>query len=109
MSDTQISKEAMEKAKFIANSLPPATINSLLVGGLETRDTLIDILALEFTNYQKRIDELEKDLTDVCEYTMHAMWCATLVPIINLKCNCGASDLHERIKSHLTKGVKEEG
>jgi hypothetical protein len=64
------------------------------------------LIALEFTNYQKRIEELEKDLMDVCGYTMHLAWCDTSVPIINLKCNCGASDLHERIKSHLAKGVK---
>jgi hypothetical protein len=105
----QISKEAMEKATFIADNLPPATIDALLGGGYETRDALIDILAIEFTNYQKRIDELKKDLADVCEYTMHSAWCATSVPIINLKCNCGASDLHDRIKFQLSKGVKEEG
>jgi hypothetical protein len=79
------SKEAMEKAIFIADSLPPATINSLLVGGYETRDTLINILALEFTNYQKRIEELERENRKLCR----------------------SMDGYYSLKSHLAKGVKE--
>jgi predicted RNase H-like nuclease (RuvC/YqgF family) len=99
------SRRLIEKAKEVLTTYWGQTFSAQN----EAQEWLINHLALEFTKYQKRIDELEKDLIEVCEYTMHAMWCATLVPIINLKCNCGASDLHERIKYHLAKGVKEEG
>jgi hypothetical protein len=91
------SKEAMEKAIFIADSLPPATINSLLVGGYETRDTLINILALEFTNYQKRIEKLER-----AEWLLHQMF-----NDLPTNRNWLNPDIEREIKSHLAKGVKE--
>jgi transcriptional regulator of heat shock response len=53
----QISKEAMEKAIDIMNNH-----SGLRTFSLREHD-LIQKYALEFTNYQKRIDELEKQLS----------------------------------------------
>jgi hypothetical protein len=97
----QISKEAMEKATFIADNLPPATIDALLGGGYETRDALIDILAIEFTNYQKRIEELEKLLTDSLPLHKKARECYVALEYHSAWTEC---DYYEqRIKSHLVK------
>jgi hypothetical protein len=96
------SKEAMEKALFIANSLPPETINSLLVGGYETRDTLINILALEFTNYQKRIEKLEKDLKEA-----HMLLTGCQGTVLFKSVSFAKRVENFISKSHLAKGVKE--
>jgi transcriptional regulator of heat shock response len=53
----QISKESMEKAIDIMNNH-----SGLRTFSLREHD-LIQKYALEFTNYQKRIDELEKQLS----------------------------------------------
>jgi hypothetical protein len=88
----QISKEAMERAQRFLGAyyfLVPQPV--------------VDKFALEFTNYQKRIEELEKvvalcleTLTDGEQSEPHAY-----LPAINA---CRSA-----IKSHLAKGVKEEG
>jgi hypothetical protein len=81
------SKEAMEKAREMIGSV----IWNLAPNASQDTATLI---ALEFTNYQKRIEELEK-----CEkWLLHTEDCMNYS-----KCRCGLDEF----KSQLAKGVKE--
>jgi hypothetical protein len=116
------SKEAMEKAKEKLAWSKSKWITTYDIGEFMFADTilsrsqkefvkqvngLLEIaqsdIAIEFTNYQKRIEELEKvvalcleTLTDGEQSEPHAY-----LPAINA---CRSA-----IKSHLAKGVKEEG
>jgi hypothetical protein len=98
----QISKEAMEKAAFIADNLPPATIDALLGGGYETRDALIDILAIEFTAYQKRIEELENLLWQTRSFVGECADCS-----MSGASMCAATELYPKIEAAL-KCLKQD-
>jgi predicted RNase H-like nuclease (RuvC/YqgF family) len=74
----------------------------LLVGGYETRDTLINILALEFTNYQKRIEKLEKDLKEA-----HMLLTGCQGTVLFKSVSFAKRVENFISKSHLAKGVKE--
>jgi hypothetical protein len=59
----QISKEAMEKAKEVWQTVFAAYRKAPLGTTIDKVGT--PLIALEFTNYQKRVEELEKALIDV--------------------------------------------
>jgi hypothetical protein len=85
------SKEAMEKARGIAER---QFIEAPTESEQNFVDSIVPEIALEFTNYQKRIEELEK-----CEkWLLHTEDCMNYS-----KCRCGLDEF----KSQLAKGVKE--
>jgi multidrug resistance efflux pump len=94
------SKEAMEKAEELWQRVFDAYRKAPL--GTTIDEVGTPLLTIEFTNYQQRVEELEKvvalcleTLTDGEQSEPHAY-----LPAINA---CRSA-----IKSHLAKGVKEE-
>jgi hypothetical protein len=116
----QISKEAMEKAKEKLAWSKSKWITTYDIGEFMFADTilsrsqkefvkqvngLLEIaqsdIALEFTNYQKRIEELEKLLTDSLPLHKKARECYVALEYHSAWTEC---DYYEqRIKSHLVK------
>jgi hypothetical protein len=97
------SKEAMEKARELLNGWRN-------VVWVETGyRTALDAVALEFTNYQKRVEELEKFARLALVQGSH-IFAGSWVEKEGLRLlGCENTDqLHLQI-IHLAKGVKEEG
>jgi hypothetical protein len=96
----QISKEAMEKAKeltdkFFNHESSPKYFED---GDIpKWIGYLMESIALEFTNYQKRIDELEKLLVRILKEDGIDELAQTI------------TEAKSAVACHLTKGVKEEG
>jgi hypothetical protein len=97
----QISKEAMEKAKGIISLARNQFRENFNANQLfRPVDFIEREMALEFTNYQKRIDELEELVKEA----------ARLSPArSDMRPDHQMQILRDKAKSHLAKGVKEEG
>jgi hypothetical protein len=97
----QISKEAMEKAHIIAENIT-GEVRCEGVGISNLVFAFTEALAIEFTSYQKRIEELEKDLIEA-----HVLLTGCHGTLL-FKSGSFAKRVENFIsKSHLAKGVKE--
>jgi hypothetical protein len=118
------SKEAMEKARGIAER---QFIEAPTESEQNFVDSIVPEIALEFTNYQKRIEELEREKEDqeknemLCGYLLNNLLARIHRDGGQHTATHGITksviDAHDvwiereneidRLKSHLAKGVKE--
>jgi hypothetical protein len=88
------SKEAMEKANEILSRTGKNPF------GIASKSELVNAFAIEFTKYQKRIEELEEIVKEAARLSTAR---SDMKPEHQMKV------LRDKARSHLAKGVKEEG